>query len=222
MILQQKTGQESLRYDQKTIFMIGGTDFTRTKISSKFYKFNLQNNEVLEFDKLTTPRYFPNFLSVAGSLYVIGGLGDKATPLASCERIPANVSDLSVKWTDLAPMSAPRFGQVAWSDAAKIFVMGGRASQNSPIHDSIEIFDTATNTWTKHGSLASRSLQDESSSLQAGSLRARRHDLPRWRARWQWQAVNRSLQVPQERSFQNGQSIRPQERESRSVRFRRR
>jgi hypothetical protein len=171
MILQQKTGQESLRYDQNTIFMIGGTDFTRTKISSKFYKFNLQNNQVQEFDKLTTPRYFTSFLSVNKVLYVIGGLGDKATPLASCERIPADVSDLSVKWTDLPPMKAARFGHVAWSDALKIIVMGGRAGQNSAIHDSIEIFDTAANTWSTHRTLRSPSCQNEPAALQAGPLR---------------------------------------------------
>jgi Galactose oxidase, central domain len=196
MILQQKTGQESLRYDPNTIFMVGGTDYTRTKISSKFYKFTLQSNQVQEFDKLTTPRYFPSFLSVAGSLYVLGGLGDKATPLASCERIPANVSDLSVKWTDLPPMSAPRFGHVAWSDAANIIVIGGRSSQNSPVIDAIEVFDTGKNTWSTHGTLRSRSRKDEPSALQAGALRARRSNLPRRRTRQHWQAIQRSLQIP--------------------------
>ena len=196
MILQQKTGQESLRYDPNTIFMVGGTDFTRTKISSKFYKFNLQNSQVQEFDKLTTGRYFPSFLSVAGNLYVLGGLGNNATPLASCERIPANVSDPSVKWTDLPPMSAPRFGHVAWSDAANIYVLGGRSGQNSPVLDAIEVFDTANNTWSVNRTLRSRSRQDEPAALQAGSLRARRSHLPRWRTRQHRQAFQRSLQIP--------------------------
>jgi hypothetical protein len=171
MILQQKTGQESLRYDPDTIFMVGGTDFTKTKISSKFYKFSLKTNQVQEFDKLTTGRYFPSFLSVNKVLYVIGGLGDKAAPLASCERISAEVSDLSLKWTDLTAMSAPRFGHMAWSDASKIFVMGGKSSQNSPIHDSIIVFDTAANTWSTHGTLGLRSCQNEPSALQVGPLR---------------------------------------------------
>ncbi len=222
MILQQKTGQESLRYDQNTIFMIGGTDFTRTKISSKFYKFNLQNNQVQEFDKLTTPRYFPSFLSVNKVLYVIGGLGDKATPLASCERISADVSDASLKWTDLPPMSAPRFGHVAWSDALKIVVMGGKSGDKSPNHDSIEIFDTAANNWSVHRTLCSPSCQDESSALQAGRLRTPRSHLPRRWTRRQRKAICRSLQVPQERSSQNGESFRPQASQSRSLRIRHR
>ncbi len=59
MKLQQKTGQNSVRTDKNTIYLAGGTDTSRTKISSKTYRFLFSTKEVTELAKLNIGRYFP-------------------------------------------------------------------------------------------------------------------------------------------------------------------
>lgn len=154
LVLQQKTGQESIRQDAKNVLMVGGTDFTKTKISSKFFRFNVPESKVTELQKLIEGRFFPSFVEAQNHVFVIGGLGKEQKCLASCESIKSDCTPAD-PWKQIAPLSGPRVGQAAWAHQGKIYVYGGKDSlKGGKMYDTIEIYDIAANKWTVHGNLS--------------------------------------------------------------------
>lgn len=155
MKLQQKSGQSCLKLDSNTIFLAGGTDFTRTKFSAKTYRFLIGSKEVTELARLNSARYFPVFVNDGNKLFVIGGKVAGGQSSEAIEMLDLNThpsTSTSDKWQQLPPMKHKRFGHFAWTADHKIFVMGGTSvDKGKPIED-IEIFDIATKTWSVHPS----------------------------------------------------------------------
>lgn len=147
--LQQKTGQSSLRYDARTVYMCAGTDTTRTRVSVKTYKFFLDTKEIVELAKMNVPRYFPVFIHHGQDFYAIGGKTTGAKASKAVEKL--SVQTETEKWAVLAEMPTARFGHVAWISDKKIYVVGGTdADGGKPIKDAI-VYDSVANTWSKAG-----------------------------------------------------------------------
>lgn len=149
MRLQQKTGQRSIRSDPNTIYLVGGTDTSRTKISAKTYKFFIKSKEIVEIGKLNHKRYFTAFVHAGHDFYVIGGKSEGGQATATVEKLLH--SDES-KWIDVAPMKQPRFGHVAWVGGDKIYVIGGTSRDDGMPLEHCEVFDTKSQTWSIHPS----------------------------------------------------------------------
>ena len=147
MKLQQKTGQSSVRFDARTIYMCAGTDTTRTKISVKTYKFFLDTKEIVELAKMNVPRYFPVFIHNGSDFFAIGGKTSGGKACKAIEKL--SVATETQSWTSLADLPAPRFGHVAWISGTKIFVIGGTSADGGkPLAEAI-VYDIPSNAWTK-------------------------------------------------------------------------
>jgi hypothetical protein len=144
MRLQQKTGQAALRYNANTIFLCGGTDMTRTKISKKTYMMKIPSGEIVEFDALNEARYFAQFLVADKEMYAIGGKGKGQSTLASLERLKLAPGS---KWELLAPLKTGRFGHIAWATPGKLHVFGGTTINDGAPLEEGEEYDIASNTW---------------------------------------------------------------------------
>lgn len=147
--LQQKTGQSSLRFDARTIYMCAGTDTTRTKISVKTYKFFLDTKEIIELAKMNVPRYFPAFINNGSDFYAIGGKTSGAKSSNAIEKL--SVATETQSWTTLAPMPAARFGHVAWVADKKIYVVGGTDADGGKPHTDTLVYDIPSNAWSTAG-----------------------------------------------------------------------
>lgn len=153
MKLQQKSGQSCLKADHNTIYLAGGTDFTKTKLSRKAYKFEIGSHEVTEMARLNVARHVPCFVNDGKKLFIIGGKSRGGEICDSIEMIdlhkrPSTTKD--DKWDLLPPMKYRRVGLMAWVAEHKIFVMGGASKDGGMPIDEIEIFDIATKTWSVH------------------------------------------------------------------------
>lgn len=144
--LQQKTGQVSIRSDPNTIYLVGGTDCSRSKISSKCYKMFIRSKEIIELAKLNHPRYFPTFVHVGTDFYVIGGKGKGGVATPTMERLSQATE--TQKWDECAPMKQARFGHVSWTTNRKIYVMGGTTHDDGKPIETVEVYDTTTNSWS--------------------------------------------------------------------------
>lgn len=174
LLLQQKNGQVALRFNQSTLYFIGGTDITRTRISSKSYKLNLDNYTVEELGKLNVGRFYSVFLSAGNHLFAIGGRGENGVPLADVESLDTTVTD--GKWVSLAKLSKPRVGHSAWSANGKIFVLGGTTSETGTPSAELEIYSIEGKTWTvSSGKIPSPRFQDEPSSDRQPNSSHKRH-----------------------------------------------
>lgn len=157
--LQQKTGQSSLRFDARTIYMCAGTDTTRTKISVKTYKFFLDTKEIVELAKMNVPRYFPVFINNGSDFYAIGGKTNGGKPSKAIEKL--SIATETQSWTTLAEMLAPRFGHVAWVADKKIYVIGGTDADGGKPQSAVLVYDIPTNAWSPAGKIsANLSLQN--------------------------------------------------------------
>ena len=79
-----------------------------------------------------------------GTVLCIGGLGEEGTQLPSCEIY----SQISLKWTVCAPMSAGRYGHGACTlSDGRVVVIGGERSEGSPGVDKAEIYTPADDVW---------------------------------------------------------------------------
>lgn len=152
MRLQQKTGQKSIRVDSNTIYLVGGTDTSRTKISSKFYRFLIKSKEVTELPKLKEGRYFPQFVCEGNNFFVLGGKVKGGSATASVEWLNLGASPDDQKWETVAPMKQPRFGHVAWVNGGKLYVLGGTIADKGKPLEECEVFDLATKKWSIHPS----------------------------------------------------------------------
>lgn len=155
MRLQQKSGQSCLKTDANTIYLAGGTDFTRTKLSSKTYRFLIKSKEVTELARLNDARYAPYFVNDGKKLFAIGGrvAGGKASNAVDMLDVEAHPASTSAdKWEKVPPMKHARFNHLAWTVKGKIFVMGGVSADKGKPIDDIEVFDIATKTWSVHPS----------------------------------------------------------------------
>jgi hypothetical protein len=155
MKLQQKSGQACLKADADTIYLAAGTDFTRTKISTKTYRFLIGSKEVTEMARLNQARYFPYLVNDGHKLFIIGGKIAGGQTIDTIEMLdvgarPSTTS--SDKWEELPPMKHKRFGHFAWVADHKIFVMGGTSMDGGKPIEDIEIFDIAAKTWSIHQS----------------------------------------------------------------------
>ncbi len=153
MRLQQKTGQRSIRSDPNTIYLVGGTDTARSKISSKAYKFFIRSKEIVELGKLTQGRYFPAFVHSGNEFYVIGGKVKGGSASATVEKMSQNDEG---KWVEVAPMKQPRFGHIAWASNGKIYVLGGTTKDDGAPLEHAEVFDIASQQWSVHPTLKMR------------------------------------------------------------------
>lgn len=145
MRLQQKTGQSALRYDPNTIYLVGGTDTTRSKISQKTFKFSVKTKNIDELAKLNAPRYFAQFIHHGSDFYLIGGKSQGGIVTPNVEKL--SIATEKEKWDQLPPMKHPRIGHVAWAADKKIFVIGGtEADRGKPIEE-VEVYDTVSNEW---------------------------------------------------------------------------
>ena len=152
MKLQQKTGQNSVRSDKNTIYLAGGTDTTRTKISSKTYRFLFSTNEVTELSKLAVGRYFPVLVNEGNNFFCVGGKIKGGASTKSVEWIDFGAPVDQQKWTEVAPMKHARFGHIAWVGKGKLYVMGGTSQDKGKPIEEVEVFDIATKTWSIHPS----------------------------------------------------------------------
>lgn len=175
--LQQKTGQSSLRFDARTIYMCAGTDTTRTKISVKTYKFFLDTKEIVELAKMNVPRYFPVFINNGSDFYAIGGKTSGAKPSKAIEKL--SVATETQSWTTLAEMPSPRFGHVAWVADKKIYVVGGTDADAGKPHTDVLVYDIPTNAWSTAGKISPNlSIQTGACSQRFGINCAGRQRLP--------------------------------------------
>jgi hypothetical protein len=149
MKLQQKSGQNSVRTDPNFIFLAGGTDFSRTKISSKVYKFTFSDHEVAELAKLKVARYFPVMVNDGPQFYVVGGKIKGGSVTNSVEMI--NIGTPGATWAE-APMKHKRFGHFAWACKGKLYVMGGTSEDKGKPIEEVEVYDSATKAWSVHPS----------------------------------------------------------------------
>jgi Kelch motif len=149
--LQQKTGQSSLRFDARTVYMCAGTDTTRTKISVKTYKFFLDTKEIIELAKMNVARYFPAFINHGSDFYAIGGKTTGGKASKAIEKL--SVATEAQSWTNLAELPAPRFGHVAWVAEKKIYVLGGTSADAGKPINEVNIYDISSNAWSKAGKL---------------------------------------------------------------------
>ena len=152
MKLQQKSGQNSVRSDKNTIYFAGGTDFSRTKISSKTYRFLFSTKEVTELPKLNTPRYFPVMVNEGNIFIVVGGKVKGGAATNTAEWIDFGAAPDQQKWEPTPPMKHARFGHVAWVGAGKLYVMGGTSQDKGKPIEEVEVFDIKTKTWSVHPS----------------------------------------------------------------------
>ena len=156
MTLQQKSGQSAYRFDPNTIYFVGGTDMTRTKLSYKSYKFDLTTKKTLEIAKLSEARHSIGLAKLGNYLYAIGGKRlDSQQASSTVERV-SQITEM-VKWEQVPPLiSGGRFGHSIWTstNGKKIFVMGGLNKEGTNPDDTLEVYDSLTNTWTKNSSLA--------------------------------------------------------------------
>lgn len=172
MTLQQKTGQNSVRADKNTIYLAGGTDTSRTKISSKTYKFSFGSNEVTELAKLNLGRYFPVMVNSGTLFFVVGGRIKGGAPTPSVECIDFSAPADKQVWTDLPPMKHPRVGHIAWVGKGKLYVMGGTSQDKGKPIEEVEVYDIAAKTWSVHPSrFYLTSPQNESCSQRRSALR---------------------------------------------------
>jgi Kelch motif len=149
--LQQKTGQSSLRFDARTVYMCAGTDTTRTKISVKTYKFYLDTKEIIELAKMNVARYFPAFINHGSDFYAIGGKTTGGKASKAIEKL--SVATETQSWTNLADLPAPRFGHVAWVADKKIYVLGGTSADAGKPTNEVIVYDIPSNAWSKAGKL---------------------------------------------------------------------
>lgn len=152
MKLQQKTGQNSVRIDKNTIYLAGGTDTSRTKISSKCYRFLFSTKEVTELAKLNIGRYFPVMVNEGTNFFVVGGKVKGGATTNSVEWIDFSAPIDQQKWTEIAPMKHARIGHVAWVGKGKLYVLGGTSQDKGKPIEDVEVYDIATKTWTIHPS----------------------------------------------------------------------
>lgn len=150
MKLQQKSGQTSIRTDKDTIYLAGGTDMSRTKISSKTYKFSFSSHEVIELGKLNTPRYFPVMVNEGTQFFIVGGKVKGGAVINSVEH--AEFGPAGGKWAELPPMKHARIGHIAWVAKGKLYVMGGASQDKGKPIEEVEVFDIAAKMWSVHPS----------------------------------------------------------------------
>lgn len=150
MKLQQKSGQNSVRTDKDTIYLAGGTDTSRTKISSKTYKFSFSTNEVVEVGKLVLGRYFPVMVNEGTQFFVVGGKIKGGAVTNSVEFI--DFSKAGSQWEALPQMKHARVGHIAWVAKGKLYVMGGCSQDKGKPIEEVEVFDVATKAWSVHPS----------------------------------------------------------------------
>lgn len=152
MKLQQKSGQVSLKTDENTIYLVGGTDYTRTKISSKFYRFMIKSKEVSDLCKLNEGRYFHTFVNDGMNFFVIGGKVKGGKTTNSVEFLDLGGAPDKQKWEVIAPMKHQRVGHISWIGDHKIYVMGGTSTDGGKPIEEVEVFDIAAKTWSVHPS----------------------------------------------------------------------
>lgn len=152
MRLQQKTGQNTVRTDANTIYLAGGTDTSRTKISSKVYRFLFSTKEVTELPKLNTGRYYPVMVNEGKHFFVVGGNVKGGQPTNAVEYIDFGAAPDQQKWELTPPMKHARCGHLAWVSHDKLYVMGGTSQQKGKPIEEVEVYDIATKTWSIHPS----------------------------------------------------------------------
>lgn len=149
MKLQQKNGQVALRLSEKVIYFAGGTDITRSRISSKSYRYHLESQKVEELPKLNTARFLTSITASDKHVYVIGGRGLNGVPLAECESLDPNDPK---KWVAMPNMSKPRVGHVTWCKNGMIYVLGGTTFDTEPPLSEVAVFDIEKNSWSTSSS----------------------------------------------------------------------
>lgn len=145
LTLQQKTGQSCIRADQNTIFMVGGTNTTKTLLSTKAYKFTIDKKEVKELAKLNEARYQSTLVQAGIEIFAIGGNGKNGAILNSVEKL--NTTKDAEKWDILKPMKFARCGAAAWACNGKIYVVGGTSGAGKNVAES-EVYDIKTGEWS--------------------------------------------------------------------------
>jgi hypothetical protein len=93
---------------------------------------------------MSTARYEFGACTLAGEVYVIGGLSnDPREPMSSAEKYTFS----SDTWSAGAPLPSPRYDHAAVAVGSAIYVLGGHASIGSPALASVLKFDSTLGTW---------------------------------------------------------------------------
>jgi hypothetical protein len=153
MHLQLKTGQAAIRYDPTTVYLVGGTDAKKTKLSAKCFRFQVASKKTEEIAKLFESRFAVRVVKVDRFLFAIGGRRLDSQPASAAVEMLDPAAEAS-QWVQMPPLHSGRFGHVCWASGNRIFVMGGVAKAGSRPDDSVEVFSLETRAWSKSSSLA--------------------------------------------------------------------
>lgn len=153
MHLQLKTGQAAIRYDPTTVYLLGGTDVQKTKLSAKCFRFQVASKKTEEISKLFESRFAIRVVKLDRFLFAIGGRMLDSQPASAAVEMLDPTAPTS-QWLQMPPLITGRFGHVCWASGSRIFVMGGVAKAGSRPDDSVEVFSLETKTWSKSSSLA--------------------------------------------------------------------
>jgi hypothetical protein len=104
------------------MYLCGGTDSTKTKLSKKAYHFSMDSGVIKEHPVMKEGRHsFP--LAYDGQyLYAIGGVTEKGF-LKTVERV--NTKDLKAPWESVGELPEERGYSTAFFTNSKIYVIGG-------------------------------------------------------------------------------------------------
>ncbi|MGE3800710.1 MAG: Kelch repeat-containing protein [Candidatus Kapaibacterium sp.] len=91
---------------------------------------------------MPTPRTAGAVAEVGGKVYVVGGVDDIGTPLATNEEY----DPVTNTWASKASMGTARHSLCAASTGGFVYIIGGRLASNAPT-DVNERYDPSTNTW---------------------------------------------------------------------------
>jgi hypothetical protein len=124
-------------------FVMGGTDDDDGRAFSSMERYDTSSEKWGMAAAMGTGRFMFGACSVAGNVYVIGGLDADFNALRSVEKY----SPLSDTWSVVAPLPEVRAYCAAVTVGSTIFVLGGCIGENLTTTASVLKFDCVQSTW---------------------------------------------------------------------------
>ena len=157
-----------------------GTPDNLTSVAD-FARFDPQNKTWTDLPKLPAPRSTHDAVVAGDKIYVVGGWAMSGDPSSDSEFVEdALVFDLSKKdaaWEKLPTPPFQRRALAVAENAGKIYVLGGLTDDGKVVCD-VDIFDTATNAWSKGPQIPGGEMQGFAASAfgVGGKLYVNAHD----------------------------------------------